>query len=134
MRKHLFIAALALALSASIHAAETYDEYVAVMKAGAGANGKMRKMLESDLKGAAAAAEEAKAAFEEMEAYWKMKGADDAVTFSRNIVTALEQVHAAAAAGDKEKAMAAAQGIGANCGGCHNAHRDKDAAGKFVIK
>ena len=132
--KRIYICAFALAVCGVLFAAETFEEYQAVMRAGAGANGEMRKLIESDLNGAAAAAERVKTAFGELEAYWKAKGATDAVTFAHNVVTAAEQVRAAAAAGNKEAAAAASQSIGANCSGCHEAHRVRNADGTFQIK
>jgi cytochrome c556 len=130
----IYIGALALAVCGAVFAAETFEEYQTAMRAGAGANGEMRKLIESDLNGAAAAAERVKTAFGELEAYWKAKGAADAVTFAHNVVTAAEQVRAAAAAGNKDAAAAAAQSIGANCSGCHEAHRVRTADGAFQIK
>jgi cytochrome c556 len=132
--RRIYIGALALAACGVMFAAETFEEYQTAMRAGAGANGEMRKLLESDLNGAAAAAERVKAAFTELEAYWQMKGASDAVMAAHNIVTAAEEVRSAAAAGNKDAAVAASQSIGANCGSCHEAHRVRDADGNWTIK
>ena len=132
--RRIYIGVLALAVCGAVFAAETFEEYQTAMRAGAGANGEMRKLLESDLTAAAAAAERVKTAFGELEAYWTAKGANDAVTFAHNVVTAAEQVRAAAAAGNKDAAVAASQSIGANCGSCHEAHRVRGADGSFQIK
>lgn len=132
--KPFYMSVLALAACGAVFAAETDEEYVAAMRAGAGANAEMRKLIESDLSGAAAAAERVKEAFGELEAYWEMKGAADAVTLAHNVVTEAENVRAAAMAGNKDAALAAADSLRTNCGTCHQAHREKDADGNWQIK
>ena len=130
----IYMSVLALAVCGVVFAAETFEEYQAAMRAGAGANAEMRKLIESDLNGAAAAAEKVKEAFGELEAYWKMKGANDAVGFAHNVVMDAEKVRAAAAAGNKDGALAAADSLRANCGSCHEAHRVRNADGNWQIK
>jgi cytochrome c556 len=132
--KRIYMSVLALGVCGGMYAATTDAEYVTAMRAGASANAEMRKLIESDLGGAAAAADKVKAAFGELEAYWKMKGANDAVGFAHNVVTEAEKVRAAAAAGNKEGALAAADSLRTNCGSCHEAHRVKAADGSWQIK
>ena len=132
--KRICMIALALTVCGVVYAAETFEEYQTAMRAGAGANAEMRKLIESDLSGAAAAAGKVKEAFGELEAYWKAKGANDAVGFAHNVVTEAEAVRVAAAAGNKDGALAAADRLRANCGSCHEAHRVKAADGSWQIK
>lgn len=132
--KRIYMSVLALTVCGVMFAATTDEEYVTAMRAGAGANAEMRKLIESDLSGAAAAAEKVKEAFGELEAYWKMKGANDAVGFAHNVVMDAEKVRAAAAAGNKDGALAAADSLRANCGSCHQAHRVKAADGSWQIQ
>jgi mono/diheme cytochrome c family protein len=94
----------------------------------------MQKAIESDLNAAASHAAEVKSAFEKVEQFWAKHNVDDAQEFASNIQEAADAVQQAAKAGNKEEAMAAAKQIGANCQGCHQAHREKGADGKFVIK
>jgi cytochrome c556 len=130
----IYISVLALSVCGVVFAAETFEEYQTAMRAGAGANAEMRKLIESDLSGAAAAAGKVKTAFGELEAYWKMKGVADAETFAHNVVMDAEKVRAAAAAGNKDGALAAADSLRTNCGSCHEAHRVKAADGSWQIK
>jgi uncharacterized protein with von Willebrand factor type A (vWA) domain len=114
--------------------AQTVADYQPLMKAGASANGALRKTLESDLAGAADQAAQVKAAFAKIEQFWAKHKVEDAQKWARSVMEGADAVAAAAKAGNKEAAMAAAKGIGANCQGCHTAHRDKGADGQFIIK
>ena len=127
-----------LAASALVLAAATLtraqDDYPTLMKAAVAANGALQKSVASDPGSVADNATKTKEAFAKIEAYWAKKNASDAVTFAKNIEADADDAHAAAAAGKPDDAGAAAKKIGANCGGCHTAHRDKAADGSFVIK
>ena len=113
---------------------EAVDEYAKLMKPAAAANGKLQKSFEADLDTTAATAAEVSRAFEEIEAFWAKRNVDDAQEFAGNIQEAADAAEEAAKAGNKEEAMAAAKEIGANCQGCHKAHREKGADGNWMIK
>jgi hypothetical protein len=129
----LGVGALLLALPATGFGQDV-GEYQPLMKAGATANGKLQKGIEADLAGAAASAAEVKSAFQKIEQFWAKHSIADAQEFAKNIQKAADEVQAAAKAGHKEHAMAAAKQIGANCQGCHQAHRTKGADGGWMIK
>jgi hypothetical protein len=109
-------------------------EYQPLMKAGASANGMLQKAAEADLAAVASSAAEVQGAFQKIEQFWAKHKVADAQQFAQNVQKAAGEAEAAAKAGNKEQAVAAAKQIGANCQGCHQAHREKGADGKFVIK
>lgn len=127
--------ALVLGLAVAAMANDEGDAYDAMfMKPAIAANGAMQKDVGMDLTAAAKDAGDVQAAFAKVEGYWSKKGgADDAVTFAKNIEKAAGDVKEAAGKGDKDAATAAAKSIAANCGGCHMAHRTRTANG-FDLK
>ena len=52
----------------------------------------------------------------------------------KEVQAAGKEVQDAATAGNKDAAVAAAGKIGANCAGCHMAHRTRLADGTFQLK
>jgi mono/diheme cytochrome c family protein len=130
----LFALGALLLLSASVVADEATDKYKPLMQDGARANGAMQKAVQSDLSAAAEAAGNEQAAFAKIEAYWMKMNTSDAVDFAKNVQTLAKEVQDAATAGNKEAAVAAAQKIGANCAGCHMAHRTRLDDGTFQLK
>ncbi len=117
-----FTAALLLAVSAL--SADELADYTKLMKAGAAANGAVRKAIgEKDATTAAAKAKEMAAAFEGMAAFFKAKGKEDGVKFAE---TAAAAAKAAAAATSPEDMTAALAPAGATCRGCHTVYRDGD--------
>jgi hypothetical protein len=129
----IVLATSALVLAAAM-LTSAQDDYPALMKAAVAANGALQKSVASDPTSVADNATKTKEAFAKIEAYWAKKNASDAVTFAKNIEAAADDAHMAAMAGKQDDAAAAAKKIGANCGGCHTAHRDKAADGSYVIK
>lgn len=125
----LFLFALAL----PVFAFQSNEEYPALMKAAAGANGKFQKAVQADPASAESAATDAKNAFQKIEEFWAKRGTADAQTFAKNIIQAIDESAAAGKAGNKDEAQAAAKKVGANCKGCHDAHREKGGDG-WVIK
>lgn len=113
---------------------EATEQFQALMKPAAGANAALQKALQNDLSAAATSAGEVKAKFHAIEQFWAKRGTADAQTFAKNIQQAAEKAEAAAKAGQKEEAVAAAKTIGANCQGCHQAHREKAADGSWLLK
>lgn len=113
---------------------EATEQFKALMKPAAAANGALQKNLQADLSAAAASAAEVKTKFHAIEQFWAKRGASDAQTFAKNIQEAADKVAAAAKAGQKEEALAASKLFGANCQGCHQAHREKAADGSWSLK
>ena len=131
MKKSVIASVLFLAFAVTAFAAPVDTQYQDMMKKAVAANGALTKaVMGADWSAAATAATGVQEGFKQIEDYWKKKGgADDAVMFSVSIETAAKEVHDAAAAGNAEAATAAQKKIGANCGGCHMAHRVKTDSG-----
>ena len=121
-------------LTASLGFGQSEAEYATMMKAAAAANTNMQKAVTSkDGSAAAMEAKKAETTFAEIQAFWEKKGASDAVGFAKQAVSVAAAVGKSASSGDMEAAATAAKGMGANCGGCHMAHREKTDTG-FKIK
>jgi len=131
MKKSLLASVLVLAFAVAGFAAPLDTAFQDMMKKAVAANGALTKaVMGADWAGAATQASADQDAFKAIEDYWKKKGgADDAVMFAANIEAAAKEVHDAAAAGNADAATAAQKKIGANCGGCHMAHRVKTDSG-----
>lgn len=113
---------------------QSVEEYRPLMQSAAAANGKMQKSIGSDLTGTAPLAADVVAEFKKIEAFWAKHNVADAQEFAKNVQEAAAAVETAAKSGNQQEASAAAKKIGANCQGCHMAHRDKGPDGKFIIK
>ena len=134
----LFSFALAVSLSAQAPtpgmkiASDT--DYATHMKEIGQLNGVLNKSMKA---GDAAEAEKAAARmevlFKNVHTYWVDKKVADATTASQAVVTSLQAVQKALAAKDMAAAETARAAIGANCMGCHKAHREKTADG-YTIK
>ena len=133
MRRILLGSALLFAAQTAT-VAQSVEEFQKLMRPAAAANGKLQKIVTSDLAAAAPLAAEVKDAFKAIEDFWAKHKVADAQTFAKNVQQAADEVAAAAKAGNQQDAMAAAKKIGANCQGCHAAHRDKGPDGSFIIK
>jgi len=129
---------IVVAVSALVLCSATFalgqDDYPALMKAAVAANGALQKSVTSDMASAPDNAMKTKEAFAKIEAYWAKKSVPDAVALAKNIEAAADEAHMAAMAGKQDDATAAAKKIGANCGGCHSAHREKTPDGGYTIK
>jgi hypothetical protein len=132
MKKWMTIGALAAMMAASAWA-QSDSDYQGYMKAVFAANGSMQKNVGAKSADAAADAKKLQDTFKMVEAFWKAKGADDAVGFAQKAQTIAGMVATDVGAGDFDKAAADAKSIGMACGGCHMAHRE-GSAGNFKIK
>jgi len=106
-----------LLCSAGLFAQDELASYQTMMKAGAGANGALRKAIAAN--DAAATAESAKKvaeAFDGINKFWVGKKNDAAATFAATARDAAKAV----AGGDNS----AAAKIGGTCSGCHAITRD----------
>ena len=114
--------------------AQSESDYQAWMKSNAANMGSMNKNIAAkNGEGAAADAQKIEATFKEVEAFWKARGAEDAVQFSMKAQTAAAAVAKDASAGNFDQAAADVKMLQANCGGCHMAHRE-GSQGAFKIK
>ena len=134
MRAQVLLGSALLLAFQSFAVGQSVEEYQPLMRSAAAANGKLQKTVGTDLAAAAPLAVEVKDAFKQIEDFWAKHKVADAQTFAKNVQQAADEVAAAAKAGNQHEAAAAAKKIGANCQGCHTAHRDKGPDGKFVIK
>jgi cytochrome c556 len=130
----LFALAAVLSLSAAVVADDASDEYRKLMQPAAATNVNLQKVVQTDLAATAQAATDMQAAFAKIEAYWTQKNTADAMGFAKNVQAVAKEVHDAAAAGNKDAAVAAAGKIAANCGSCHMAHRMRLPDGTFQLK
>jgi hypothetical protein len=130
----LFAVAAILALTAAVAADEATDEYKKLMQPAAAANTTLQRVVQTDLAAAAQAASDMQSAFAKIEAYWTDKNTADAIGFAKSVQAVAKEVHDAAAAGNKDAAVAAAGKVGANCAGCHMAHRTRLPDGTFQLK
>jgi cytochrome c556 len=114
--------------------AQSDADYMGFMKSAVASKGKVAKGIAAKDKGTAADAKAMESSFKQIEDYWTKKGAADATGFAKTARTASADIAKAAAAGDFDAANAAMATLGGACGGCHMAHRGKNADGAFQIK
>jgi len=138
MKSKLFAAicfvAVGLCMVAVVAGDEATDEYRKLMQPAAAANMNLQKVVQSDLSAAAQSAADVQARFSKIEEFWNKRGTSDAVGFAQAIQAAAKDAQDAAAAGNKDAAVTAAQKIGATCGACHMAHRNRLPDGTFELK
>ena len=67
--------------------------------------------------------------FEQVEAFWKARGTDDAVGFAGEALAALNTLAEAGVAMNVGAARAAITTLRATCGSCHEVHREETADG-----
>ena len=134
MRSIKVLVALSASVVFFVLLAQSDADYQGWMKSVAGSKGKVTKGIAA--KDAAAVTADAKTledVFKQVEAYWGTKNAADAVGFAKQARTAASDIGKAAAKGDFDAAATANTALGATCGGCHMAHREKGDSG-FKIK
>jgi len=134
-RMRIFVFFLAAFAVASNSFAQDEAEYAKWMKSIAGTMGSMRKHFEAkEAPAAATDAEKVSSIFKDVEAYYAKSNTEDAIKWSHDAQLAANETAEAAKSGDLEKAGMSAKGIGATCGPCHAAHREKLADGSYQIK
>jgi hypothetical protein len=113
----------------------TDADYATHMKEIGQLNGVLNKSIKGgDAAEATKAAARLEVLFKNIHGYWNDKKVADATAASEGVVTSLQAVQKALAANDMAAAETARAGIGANCMGCHTAHREKLPEGGFKIK
>lgn len=113
---------------------EEYAEYTAAMKANGSAYGALRKLDAKTGPEAVANAEKLGGVYENLIAFWRQRGAADAVKWAEQGKAAALQLATAAHAGESANAAAAFETLGGTCRGCHEKHREKLPDGGFRIK
>jgi cytochrome c556 len=120
--------------AATVLFAQSDSDYQGWMKTVAATNGSLQKNIAAkDAAAVAADANKLQDTFKQVEAFWQKRSAADAVGFAKQAQNVAATVAADASAANMDKAAADAKTIGAACGGCHMAHREKTDAG-FKIK
>jgi len=124
-----------LAISGAAFGDALTDEYAMLMKPAAAANVALQKaVMDGDMATASSKAAEVQADFAKIEQFWMKNNTADATNFAKSVQSAAKDVQTAASAGNKADATAAAMKIGANCAGCHMAHRTRQPDGTFQLK
>ena len=135
----IFSFALAVSLSAQAPTAgmkiASDTDYATHMKEIGQLNGVLNKSMKGgDAAEAGKAAARMEVLFKNVHTYWADKKVADATTAAQGVVTSLQAVQKALTANDMAAAETARAAIGANCMGCHTAHREKLPEGGFRIK
>jgi cytochrome c556 len=134
MKRICVLASVISGLAGGALFAQGDNDYQIWMKAVAASNGTLQKGIAAKDKGAVVAdAQKLQDTFKQVGDFWQKRGAADAVNFAKQAETAAGAVAKSAANGDMDQASADAKTLGATCGGCHMAHREKTDAG-FKIK
>jgi hypothetical protein len=135
----IFSFALVVSLSAQAPTAgmkiASDTDYATHMKEIGQLNGVLNKSMKGgDAAEAGKAAARMEVLFKNVHTYWADKKVADATTAAQGVVTSLQAVQKALTANDMAAAETARASIGANCMGCHTAHREKLPEGGFRIK
>lgn len=115
--------------------AQDHDELNGAMKTAGAANGSLRKSIAAkDGAETAATAEKLAAAFKTVQAHFEEHHMEDAIKFAQTANKASMNLAAAAKAGAWDKASDELKTLGAQCQGCHAAHREKLPDGTYKMK
>jgi hypothetical protein len=129
------MAAVVVLLSAALFAQEKDATYQSWMQSIRDNVGTLRKSLEAKSADAVAAdAKKLEATFAEVRGFWEKRNAADAVKFATDAGAGFKQIGELAAAGNLDAVGDVLKTTQANCGGCHDAHRERDANNEWVIK
>jgi cytochrome c556 len=131
-----FVCALAgvVAMFVGVLLAQSDADYQGWMKTVAATNGSMQKNLAAkDAAAVSADATKLEATFKQVGGFWQARGTTDAVNLAKQAQDAAAAVSRDASSGNLDQAAADAKSLGATCGQCHMAHREKGDSG-FKIK
>ena len=133
MRKALFLLSM---LTISVTAfAQDEKEYQDWMKTTGATAGSLRKNLEAKNGEAAAAdAKKLQGVSTQVHDFWMKKKIDNATKFASSAQDGFKEIGQLASSGKFDEAAATLKTTMANCGGCHNAYREKAADGSWKIK
>jgi cytochrome c556 len=115
--------------------AQGHAELTAAMKTAGAANGTLRKSIAAkDAAETSATAEKLVVAFKTTQGHFEEHKMQDGIKFAQDGIQAATNLSAAAKAGEWEKASDELKTIGAQCQGCHAAHREKLPDGSYKMK
>jgi cytochrome c556 len=135
MKKTMLVMAGCATLLVGIAFAQDHAELTAAMKTAGAANGSLRKTIAAkDGPETIATAEKLAAAFKTVQAHFEEHHMEDGIKFAQTANHASMELAAAAKAGEWDKASDELKTIGAQCQGCHAAHREKLADGSYKMK
>jgi cytochrome c556 len=134
MHRITIVLAITATFSAAVLFAQSDSDYQSWMKTVAATNGSLQKNIAAkDAAAVGADAQKLQDTFKQVEMFWQARNAADAVGFAKQAQTVTAMVLKDASAGNLDQAATDAKTIGAACGGCHMAHREKVDTG-FKIK
>ncbi len=135
MNKTILVMAGCATLLLGMAFAQDHDELNGAMKTAGAANGSLRKSIAAkDGAETAATAEKLAAAFKTVQAHFEEHHMEDGIKFAQTANKASLNLAAAARAGDWDKASDELKTLGAQCQGCHTAHREKLPDGSYKMK
>jgi cytochrome c556 len=135
MKQTLLLVAAGATLLIGMAYAQGHAELTAAMKTAGAANGSLRKSITAkDASDIAATTDKLVAAFKTTQGHFEEHHMDDGVKFAQAGIQAATNIAAAAKAGDWDKASAELKTLGAQCQGCHAAHREKLPDGSYKMK
>lgn len=97
-------------------------------------NGALGKKIAAKDTSASEDAKKLQDLFKGTQAFWQAKSATDAVEFTSNAAEIYGKVASLIAESKWEEATAEQKKVGANCMGCHTAHREKSPDGSWKVK
>lgn len=128
-------ALLAAALLATFAFAQDHAALRQAMKTAGASFGALRKgVTAQDAAATQQAAEKLAAAFPTVRAHFEEHKMQDGIDFASTAERMSKSIAEAAKAGNWEQASADAKTLGAQCQGCHAAHREKLPDGSFKMK
>jgi cytochrome c556 len=128
----LIIACLCLTVTAWGEGEEQFQQWM--QTAGATVGSLQKNLQAKNGDGAAADAQKLKGIFADVHDFFHKKNVDDAMKFAKGECDGFDKVAQQARAGKFDEASATLKATTANCGGCHGAHRVKNADGSSTIK
>lgn len=135
MKKTMFVVAGCMTLLLGVAFAQDDHELAGTMKTISAASGGLRKTIAAkDGTETAESAEKLVAAFKMVQSHFEEHHMEDGVKFAHTADEAAANLAAAAKAGEWDKASAELKTIGAQCQGCHAAHREKLPDGTYKMK
>ena len=115
--------------------ADDLAEFQPLMQSAAASCKQMKAGLDAgDAKAAATHAAATAENFTKIEKWWAAKGKKDAAGWAADAAAKAKHIETMAKGGDTAGGAAHFKMLTGNCGSCHDAYRDKDAAGKWKIK
>jgi cytochrome c556 len=135
MNKTILVMAGCASLLLGMASAQDHNELMGAMKTAGAANGSLRKSIAAkDSTETAATAEKLAAAFKTVQTHFEEHHMEDGIKFAQTANKASMNLAAAARAGEWDKASSELNTLGAQCQGCHAAHREKLPDGTYKMK